>query len=207
MFLLSDLPLITTALEFFFARVDRLTGTYFVGVCSMLMIKESGMLCLSTLDTISWVNSSCASLKAPSGISNLTVAPLLRTKPVQRNKLCTKEDDSRSICPTYLGLREINALAVLVAIDLEITLPRLLDAVIYCWTIASILFPSRSGHPVGSFGIRSSRIVFFCADLVSSDWYYCRKFRTVLSFSFENRLLNLQTAAAGPFLLQYLPIL
>ena len=32
MLLLSELPLIATALEFFFARVDRLTGTYFVGV-------------------------------------------------------------------------------------------------------------------------------------------------------------------------------
>ena len=104
MLLLSELPLIATALEFFFARVDRLTGTYFVSVWSMLMIKESGMLYLSTLDTISWVNSSCASLKAPSGISNLAVVPLLRTKPIRRNKLCAQEDDSRSICPTYPGL-------------------------------------------------------------------------------------------------------
>ena len=67
MLLLSELPLIATALEFFFARVD----------------------------------------------------------------LCAQEDDSRSVCPTYPGLRDINALAVLVAIDLEITLPRLLDAMIY----------------------------------------------------------------------------
>ena len=73
------------------------------------------------------MNSSCASLKAPSGISNLAVVPLLRTKPIRRNKLCVQEDDSKSICPTYPGLRDINALAVLVAIDLEITLPRLLE--------------------------------------------------------------------------------
>ena len=78
------------------------------------------MLYLSTLDTISLVNSSRASLKAPSGISNLAVVSLLRTKPIQQNKLCAQEDDSRSICPTYPGLRDINALAVLVAINLEI---------------------------------------------------------------------------------------
>ena len=89
------------------------------------------MLYLSTLDTISLVNSSRASLKAPSGISNLAVVSLLRTKPIQQNKLCAQEDDSRSICPTYPGLRDINALAVLVAIDLEITLSQLLDAMIY----------------------------------------------------------------------------
>ena len=207
MLFLSELPLIVTALEFFFARDDRLTGTYCVGVWSMLMIKECGMLYLSTLDTISWVNSSCASLKAPSGISNLAVVPLLRTKPIRRNKLCAQEDDSRSICPTYPGLRDINAVAVLVAIDLEITLLQLLDAMIYFWTIAWILFPIRSGSPFGSFVIRGSRIVSFCFDLVSSDCYFCRKLPTVLSFSFGNRLLNLWTAAAGPFSLPYLPIL
>ena len=168
MLLLSELPLVATAFEFFFDRIERLTGTYFVGVWSMLMIKESGMLHLSNLDMISWMNSSCASLKAPSGISNLAVVPLLRTKPIRRNKLCAQEDDSRSICPTYPGLQNINTLAVLVAIDLEIMLPWLLDAMIYFWTIALILFPSRS-HPVGSFGVRGSRIVSFCFDLVSSD--------------------------------------
>ena len=95
MLLLSELPLIATALEFFFARVDRLTGTYFVGVWSMLMIKESEMLYLSTLDTISLVNSSRSSLKAPPGISNLAIVPLLRTKPIRQNKLCAQEDHSR----------------------------------------------------------------------------------------------------------------
>ena len=152
MLLLSELPLIVTALEFFLARVDWLTWTYFVGVRSMLMIKESGMLYLSTLDIISWVNSRCTSLKVQSGISTLAVVLLLQTKPIRQNKLCTQEDDSRSICPTYLGLQDINTLAVLVATDLEIMLPRLLDAMIYFWTIASILFPNRSGHPVGSLG-------------------------------------------------------
>ena len=122
MLLLSELPWILTVLEFFFARVDLLTGTYFVRVWSMLMINESRMLHLSTLDTISWVNSNFASLKVPSGFSNLTVVPLLRMKPVQRNKLCAQEDDSRSICQTCPGLRDINTLAVFVGIDLKITI-------------------------------------------------------------------------------------
>ena len=47
-----------------------------------------------------------------------------------KQTLCP-EDDSRSICPTYPGLRDLNALAVLVAINLEITLPQLPDAMIY----------------------------------------------------------------------------
>ena len=122
MLLLSEPPLILTVLEFFFARADLLTGTYFVSVWSMLMIKESGMLYLSTLDTISWVNRSFASIKVPSGFSNLTVVPLQRMKPVRRNKLCAQEDDSRSICQTCPGLRDINTLAVLVGIDLKITI-------------------------------------------------------------------------------------
>ena len=107
-----------------------------------------------------------------SAIWYLPVVALLRTKPIRRNKFCAQEDDSRSIYSIYLGLRDINAFAVLVAIDLEITLPRLLDAMIYFWTIASIFFPSRSGHAVGFFGIRGSRIVSFCFDLVSSDCFF-----------------------------------
>ena len=57
----------------------------------------------------------------PSSISNLAIVPLLRTKPMRRNTLCAQENDSKSVCPAYPGLQDINALAVLVAIDLDIT--------------------------------------------------------------------------------------
>lgn len=73
---LFELPSIVTHVS----RVSFPTGTYFIGVWSMLMIKAGGMWCFSTMDTISCRNKNSISLRAPSGMSTLDDVFLLFTK-------------------------------------------------------------------------------------------------------------------------------
>ena len=95
--LLSSDP--TTSMDFepFLAKVWFALGICFSFVWSGFKIRLSGILWLSTRDTISCNYKSWASFSAPSGTSILPIVFMHFLKPILRKRLFTRDDESRSM--------------------------------------------------------------------------------------------------------------
>ena len=96
---LSELPSMVTEVSPLGARVSLPTGTYFNGAWSMFKMISGGILCFSTLVTISCKNKNSISLRALSGMSAFEDIFHLFTKFILANKLLAHREEFTSVSP------------------------------------------------------------------------------------------------------------
>ena len=146
---LSSDPAIPVDFKPFLVKVWFALGVYFSFVWSRLKIRLSGILWLSTRDTISCKYKSWASFFAPLGISILPVIFMRFLEPILRKRFFSQDDESRSMWSNIkCGFLAIRALATDTAMTEVIKPPLLQRANKNFWTIWSKL-PNKSGRPLG----------------------------------------------------------
>ena len=153
--LLSDDLMIGTEDEVFFVIVWFIAGTHFNDIWPKL----AGMSCFSTIETMSWRWSNSASFLAPSEIWTVPVVLILLLNPILQSKHCAQEESIFTRPRLYCGLRAIDALAVAMAIVLETTQLRLLNASKNLCTIWSKL-PNNKGPLRGKELVLSIDLVY-----------------------------------------------